>query len=97
MLKRTFGERLAKSRHIADMDQLAMAMALKVSRRTVVRWENDEGFPRTDQIEKWADITGAPLLWLFRDDGALGDTGPTTHGYRLKPWHRDMYEAPGSN
>ena len=103
LLKRTLGERLAKARRIAGLGQQDIADLLTVSRRTVVRWENDEGFPRVDQVERWAEITDAPIVWILRDDEALGgggvtgsvsvrypNTGGVSHGY---PPTREFSEA----
>jgi transcriptional regulator with XRE-family HTH domain len=93
LLKRTLGERLAKSRHVAQLGQQDIADLLGVSRRTVVRWENDEGFPRVDQVEKWAELTDVPLLWILKDEEGggvtdsvsvkypTGDTPGATRGY----------------
>lgn len=81
LLKRTFGERMAKARKSINQDQAEMAAALNVSRRTVVRWENDDAMPRADYVERWAEITGVPLMWLFFDDQGVADTGSDYRGY----------------
>ena len=67
--------RLALSREIADMDQIAIADALGVSRQTVSNYERGFTAPRRAVLVAWALATGVDVDWLVN-----GETPPTGGG-----------------
>lgn len=76
----TLGDRMWKARKTAGLEQTEVAKLVGVSRALVSRWERDQSDPGTRQLQKFAEITGAPLEWLL----AYGymPTGPdTASGY----------------
>ena len=97
LLKRTFGERLTKARHVANLDQAHMAIALGISRRSIVSYESDERIPRMDIVQRWAEITDVPIMWLLEDDQGIVTTDTVTPGYLWLPWYADMHDPPCSN
>ena len=64
--KLTFGlsDRLAKSLHVAGLNNLDMAEALDVSPNTISNYTNGNTRPRKLYIREWALKTGVPLEWL---------------------------------
>lgn len=78
----TFGDRLAKARRYARMEQGEMALALGVSRPTISTWERDENQPRHlfHIAQQWADLTGVELAWLLGTDIRTGSFTPLLPG-----------------
>lgn len=74
----TFGDRLAKARRHAGMEQGDMAKALGVSRPTISTWERDESQPRHlfEVAQQWADLTGVELGWLLGAGSRTGSLSP---------------------
>lgn len=74
----TFGDRLAKARRHAGMEQGEMAKALGVSRPTISTWERDENQPRNllDVAQRWADLTGVEIGWLLGMGSRTGSFSP---------------------
>lgn len=60
----TFGDRLAKARHLAGLTQHDMAEALFVSRTTINNWEREHATPSPRKVQAWADVTGVRVEWL---------------------------------
>lgn len=60
----TLGDKLAKARRVAGLDQDDMSAAVGVSRALVSKWERDCSQPRVGQLVKWADTTGFPVDWF---------------------------------
>jgi len=75
----TLGDRLRKAREAAGLHQSDMAPHFGRGRSTIAGWENDQHRPGKLEVEKWAEVTGAPLWWL---QGFDGDTASVTHRYR---------------
>lgn len=59
----TVGDRLTKAREWAGMTQADIAAALKIGRRSIVRYESSETPPRPVVIA-YSAVTGAPLWWI---------------------------------
>lgn len=68
----TLGERLAKARHHAGLEQGDMARLLGVSRQTIGFWETGRTRPRDFMavIREWGEATQVPVAWLLDLDGA---------------------------
>lgn len=66
----TLGDRLAKARRHAGLEQGEMAEKLGVSRAAVSAWENDHNKPNRGEWDllsltaRWAELTGVRLEWL---------------------------------
>lgn len=61
----TLGDRLAKSRRKAGMEQADIAPLVGVSRALISKWERDLSEPTVTQAQRWADVTDAPIEWLL--------------------------------
>lgn len=63
----TMGERLAKTRKHAGIDQDDMARLFGKSRPAISAWESDKSQPRNmlAVVEKWSEITGVDPAWLL--------------------------------
>lgn len=63
----TLGDRLAKARRFAGLEQEDMAERFGKSRATISTWERDEAQPRKmmEVITKWAEVTGVDPAWLL--------------------------------
>ena len=63
----TFGERLAKARKHARLNQAEMAERIHVSPSAIAKWESDRGEPRNfrDTIDAWSEVTGVDPAWLL--------------------------------
>jgi transcriptional regulator with XRE-family HTH domain len=66
-LEWTLGERLAKARRHAGLNQDEMAEKFGVSHATIAKWEVNKGQPRNfmDRIHQWSEITGVSETWLL--------------------------------
>lgn len=64
-LRRTLGERLAKSRKVAGLTQTQMAELTGIGKRSIVRYEDDEAVPSLPRLLKWANVTDVPISWLI--------------------------------
>lgn len=60
----TMQDRLRKAREIAEIDQIALAEDMGVSRQTVSNYERGLVKPRRIVLKAWALRTGAPMEWL---------------------------------
>lgn len=63
----TLGDRLAKARNRAGLEQKHMARMFACSTAAVSAWERDENQPRTmlEVAKAWAKETNVPLDWLL--------------------------------
>lgn len=61
----TLGDRLAKARRFANLEQADMALALGISRALVSKFERDQSEPRIGQLRKWAETTGVSVEWMM--------------------------------
>lgn len=62
----TLGDKLAKARRCAGLEQAEMAIACGVSRALVSKWERDASEPSVSQAMTWAQATGVSFEWLTR-------------------------------
>ena len=58
------GDRLAKARRAAGLDQHTMAHLLNTDRRTIGNYENERTTPSAGVVFYWAAITGVPVDWI---------------------------------
>lgn len=65
-------KRIIAARKEAGLTQEALAAATGFSRSAVTQWEEGSIRPRHKTIEKIADVTGKPLLWLESGIGVGG-------------------------
>ncbi len=63
----TMGERFAKARKHAGLNQEQMATQLNVSASTLAAWESDRNRPRdlAGIAQQWAEVTGVDPAWLL--------------------------------
>lgn len=71
----TFGDRLARAREYAGMDQAALARRLGVKLATVRNWESDRSEPRANRLQMVSGLLGVSIVWLLTGDG---DGGPSS-------------------
>lgn len=71
-LEFTWGDRVAKARRLAALDQRDIARACAVGHQTVSNWENGNTAPPQTKLLAYAgaisDATGAPMTWLLAVD-----------------------------
>lgn len=68
----TFGDRLARAREHAGMDQAALARRLGVKLVTVRNWETDRSEPRANRLQMVSGLLGISIIWLLTGDGEGG-------------------------
>lgn len=56
---------LAAARINAKLTQEEVANRLKISKRTIVNWENDKTFPSFAELNMLSDIYGIPVDNIF--------------------------------
>lgn len=66
----TLGERIAKARREADMDQAALATTLGVSRPLVSKWERDQSVPSATLLHRLSRLTSVDLMWILEGDAS---------------------------
>lgn len=69
----TFGDRLARAREAAGMDQNQLARRLGVKLSTVRNWEDDRSEPRANRLQMLTGMLGVSIVWLLTGEG---DGGP---------------------
>lgn len=62
----TLGEKIAKARKLADMNQAELAEAIGVSASLVSKWESDTREPRLSRIRAIEAVCPVPADWLVR-------------------------------
>lgn len=70
-LEWTLGDRLAKARRHAKLEQDDLAERIGVSRALISQWENDRSEPRYSALRIWAAACDAPLQWLMGDSASV--------------------------
>lgn len=93
----TLGERLAKARKDAGLEQEHMARIFKVSTSAISNWENDISQPRKmlAVIATWAAETGVPQGWLLGTLDQGGSRWSSRGDLRVIPGGRKDHELPG--
>ena len=71
----TFGDRLAKAREFAGMDQGQLARRLGVKLATIRNWEADRSEPRANRLSMLSGLLGVSIVWLMSGEG---DGAPST-------------------
>lgn len=70
LLMWTLGDKIAKARRFAGLEQDELGSAVGVSRALVSKWERDKSEPTVSQVRSIAQATGVSFEWL------------TTSGYK---------------
>lgn len=65
----TFGDRLARAREAAAMDQRQLARRLGVKLSTVQNWEFDRSEPRANKLQMLTGMLGVSIVWLLTGEG----------------------------
>ena len=74
MIRRNIGKRIRKYRKFANLSQLEVSKALKVSRPTITAWETDRNEPSINDIQKMAEMFGCKVSDLVPEpDAAFND------------------------
>ncbi|MFK7943945.1 MAG: multiprotein-bridging factor 1 family protein [Paracoccaceae bacterium] len=68
----TFGDRLARAREAAGMDQQQLARRLGVKLTTVGNWEDDRSEPRANRLQMLTGLLGVSIVWLLTGQGEGG-------------------------
>lgn len=64
----TLGDRIARARRHARLEQVDLAATMGVSRQMVSKWERDEREPKPSQVERIAEATRVSYGWLVGAD-----------------------------
>lgn len=75
MGKNSFGNKIAKLRKEKGMTQSELADILKISNKTVSRWETGEGYPEVTLIVPLAESLGVSTDFLLKDEAPIDGTG----------------------
>ncbi|MEM8959537.1 MAG: helix-turn-helix domain-containing protein [Pseudomonadota bacterium] len=65
----TFGDRMARARDHAGMDQAQLARRLGVKASTVRNWEADRSEPRANRLQMLSGLWGVSIIWLLSGEG----------------------------
>lgn len=68
----TLGDRLARAREAAGMDQRQLARRLGVKLSTVQNWEYDRSEPRANRLQMLTGMLGVSIVWLLTGEGEGG-------------------------
>jgi len=68
---RHIGSRIRHARETAGYSQLTLAEKLKVTSRTLQRWEKGEQIPDADKVVSIANLTRANQQWILSGDGMM--------------------------
>ncbi len=80
----TFGDRLARAREYAEMDQTALARRLGVKLATIRNWEADRSEPRSNRLQMLSGLLGVSIIWLMTGEGEDGPSQDTGDAQDLK-------------
>jgi len=70
-------DRMAKSLQLSGLSVQAMADLLECHRNTIGGWLNRRNKPFPATLQRWAEITGVPYVWL-RDGRWPNGPGPAS-------------------
>lgn len=76
----TLGDRLAKARVFADLDQRDMAVYLGMSKAVISVYERDVRPPKLPVLRDWALRCGVSLDWLLTGVGSPPNAGAPNRG-----------------
>ncbi|MEM7188235.1 MAG: helix-turn-helix domain-containing protein [Pseudomonadota bacterium] len=65
----TFGDRLARARDFAQMDQSTLARRLGVKLATIRNWEADRSEPRANKLQTLSGLLNISIIWLMTGEG----------------------------
>lgn len=65
----TFGDRLARAREYAGMDQSQLARRLGVKAATIRNWEADRSEPRANRLQMLSGLLNVSIMWLMTGEG----------------------------
>lgn len=65
----TFGDRLARAREHAGMNQSELARRLGVKLATLRNWESDRSEPRSNRLQMLSGLLGVSIVWLMSGHG----------------------------
>lgn len=82
----TFGDRLARARDYAGMNQSQLARRLGVKLQTIRNWESDRSEPRANRLQMLSGLLNVSIVWLMsgEGDGAPTEPDPTTETTDLR-------------
>lgn len=66
----TFGDRLARAREFAGMNQSQLARRLGVKLATIRNWESDRSEPRSNRLSMLSGLLNVSIIWLINGEGA---------------------------
>ncbi len=70
-MMRHMGDRIRHARETAGFSQLIFAGKLKVTSRTIQRWEKGEQFPDADKVVTIAHLTRTNPQWVLSGEGMM--------------------------
>lgn len=65
----TFGDRLARAREAAGMNQAQLARRLGVKVTTMRNWEADRSEPRANRLQMLCGLLNISIIWLMTGEG----------------------------
>lgn len=83
----TFGDRLARARDYARMDQAQLARRLGVKATTIRNWEADRSEPRANRLQMLSGLLNVSIMWLMTGEGE-GVPDPDTAADEIS--HQDL-------
>ena len=64
-MAKSFGEKLRELRMASGMSQTEAASHLNIATKSLSRYENNQTFPRSYQLQKLADFYEVPVKYFF--------------------------------
>lgn len=65
----TLGDRLARAREFAGMNQSQLARRLGVKLATIRNWESDRSEPRSNRMQMLSGLLNVSIIWLISGEG----------------------------
>lgn len=72
----TFGDRLARAREAAGMDQNQLSRRLGVKVSAIRNWETDRSEPRANRLQMLGGLLGVSIIWLLTGEGEGAPSAP---------------------
>lgn len=76
----TIGDRLAKARRAAGLNQSEMAERIRIGRRSITRYEQSDS-PPWPILAAYSEVTGVPIYWIEKGTGDPSEQGVTGSGW----------------